>query len=110
MTSQGSPYGRFSKALRARSLFHAELAARELGKLNLDDALELTILIAEEDPSRLERAALRWHGRFELEAPNVTLAESQVLLAALRVLEGPAPARAAEVLRLFGHGRRLTTT
>ena len=32
--------------------------------------------------------ALRWHGRLELEAPTLTLAESQFALAALAALRG----------------------
>jgi len=44
----------------------AELAARELGSLALNDALDLCVLIAEQQPERFERAAVRWHGRLEL--------------------------------------------
>jgi|SRR5581483_10815459 len=36
--------------------------------------------------SKLEQAALRWHGRLELEASLMTLAESQLALAALASL------------------------
>jgi hypothetical protein len=36
-------------------LFHAELAARELGKLTLGEALELAVLYAEVRPAALER-------------------------------------------------------
>jgi hypothetical protein len=54
MTSQGTPHGRFQRAIRARQLFHAELAARELGSLTLADALALTALIAKEDPAALQ--------------------------------------------------------
>jgi hypothetical protein len=46
MTSQGSAHGRFTRAIRQRNLFQAELAARELRSLSLPDALELVILIA----------------------------------------------------------------
>jgi hypothetical protein len=49
-------------------LFHAELAARELGSLTLADDLALTALIAKDDQARYGRAAVRWHGRFALEA------------------------------------------
>jgi hypothetical protein len=37
-------------------------------------------------PEKLEQAALRWHGRLELEASAMTLAESQLALAALASL------------------------
>jgi|SRR5213082_532066 len=39
------------------------LAARELGRLSLDDALSLCVLLAEQDPARFERAGLRWLDR-----------------------------------------------
>jgi hypothetical protein len=64
----------------------AELAARELGRLTLPDALALTVLIAEQEPARFGRAAVRWHGRFELEAKSVELPESQLALAALAAI------------------------
>jgi hypothetical protein len=46
----------------------AELAARELRGLALNDALDRVALIAEAQPERMERAAVRWHGRLEVEA------------------------------------------
>jgi hypothetical protein len=86
MMSQGSAHGRFARAIRERNLFMAELAARELRGLALNDALDLVALIAELQPERVERAAVRWHGRLELEAQLLTLAESELALAALGAL------------------------
>lgn len=97
MTGQGSAHGRFTRAIKARQLFQAEVAARELRGLSLVDALELVILIAAQRPDRLERAAVRWHGRLEVELPMLTLAESRFALAALERL--PADPRAADMLR-----------
>jgi hypothetical protein len=97
LTSQGSAHGRFARAIKARQLFQAEVAARELRGLSLDDALELVILIAAQRPDRLERAAVRWHGRLEVELPMLTLAESRFALAALERL--PADPQAAELIR-----------
>src|SRR5690349_23602477 len=77
MTSEGSAQGRFTRAIKARNLFRAEVAARELRGLSLVDALELVILIASQRPDRLDRAAVRWHGRPEVEVPTLTLAESR---------------------------------
>jgi hypothetical protein len=101
VTSQGTAHGRFTRAIRERHLPNAELAARELGGLSLDDALALTLLIAEDDRARFERAALRWHARFELETKSLTLAESQLVLAALAAVPGGSEqvARAIGVLR-----------
>jgi hypothetical protein len=97
MTSQGSAHGRFRRAIKQRDLFQAEIAAREMRGLPLDDALELVILIAAQRPDRFERAAGRWHDRLEVELPMLTLAESRFALAALERL--PADPRADDMLR-----------
>lgn len=97
MTTQGSAHGRFSRAIAQGNLYAAELAARELRGLSLHDALDLVALIARVRPDRLERAAVRWHGRLEVEAPAITLAESRFALAALERL--PADPQAADLLR-----------
>jgi hypothetical protein len=65
MTSQGSASGRFTRAIKQRNLFGAEMAMRELGTPSLIDALDYLDLLAEVKPEKLEQAALRWHGRLE---------------------------------------------
>jgi hypothetical protein len=86
MTSQGTPHGRFTCAIANGNLRGAEMAARELGSLTLDDALKLCVLLAERDLPRFDRAALRWLERFIAEQlptlPEVALAA--VALAELR--------------------------
>jgi hypothetical protein len=86
MTSQGTAHGRFTRAIRQRNLFGAEMAIREAGKLSPIDALDYLNLLAEVKPEKLEPAALGWHGRLELEALVMTMAESQLALAALASL------------------------
>jgi hypothetical protein len=86
MTSQGSAGGRFRRAIRQRNLFQAELAIRKVRMLSLLDALDYLDLLAETKPEKVEQAALRWHGRLELEASVMTMAESQLALAALASL------------------------
>jgi hypothetical protein len=86
MTSQGSASGRFTRAIQQRNLFAAEIALREMGTPSLIWALDYVILLAELQPAKAKSAALRWHGRLELEAPTLTLAESQFALAALVAL------------------------
>jgi hypothetical protein len=54
-----------------------------MGAVSLLEALDYLALLAELRPDRLEAAAVRWHGRLELEASLLTLAESQLALAAL---------------------------
>ena len=86
VTSQGSAHGRFTRALATRNLVGAELAMREMGSVNLLEALDYLVLLAELRPERAPAAAVRWHGRLELEAATHTLAESQLALAALASL------------------------
>jgi hypothetical protein len=78
------------------------MALRELGTVSLDDALSYLDLLAEQKPEKLERAAVRWHGRLETEAPLMTLAESQLALAGLASLNA-GERDAIEVLRRLLH-------
>ena len=59
MTSQGTAHGRFTRCIELRNLRGAEMAARELGRLSLEDALQLCLLYASGDRARFERAAVR---------------------------------------------------
>lgn len=59
------------------------MALREMGAVSLLEALDYLALLAELRPDRLEAAAVRWHGRLELESSILTLAESELALAAL---------------------------
>lgn len=86
VTSQGTAHGRFTRAIQQRNLWAAESSLRELGSPSLEDALSYLALLAEVKPEKLERAAVRWHGRLETEATFLTLAESQLALAALASL------------------------
>jgi len=97
VTSDGSAHGRFTRAIKTGNLFAAERAARELRGLGLYDALDLVGLMSRVRPDRIERAALRWHGRLELEATALTLAEAQFALAVLARL--PADPEAIASLR-----------
>jgi len=83
MTSQGTAHGRFTRAIGTRNLWAAETAMRELGNVSLLDALEYLELLATQRPDRFDRAAVRWHGRLETEARTLTVADSQLALAAL---------------------------
>ena len=53
---------------------------------SLEAALAYLDLLAEQKPEKLERAAVRWHGRLETEATFLSLAESQLGLVALASL------------------------
>src|SRR6476661_4079098 len=86
MTSQGTARGRFQRAIHRRHVEAAEMAAREMGGLSLADALLLCELLANADPSRYERAALRWLQRFidERLPPLTEVALAASALAELR--------------------------
>jgi len=51
---------RFRRAIEARSVLLAELTAREMRHLTLEDALELVSLCATAGDKKFERAACRW--------------------------------------------------
>lgn len=73
------------------------MALREMGAVSLLEALDYLALLAEFRPDRLEPAAVRWHGRLELESSTLALAESQLALAALANLGGDR--ESVEILR-----------
>jgi hypothetical protein len=85
VTSQGSAYARFRRALEARSVTSALACAAELKPLGLTDSLEVLLLIRDEAPARYGTAALRWHGRLTREA-GLSLEEGQAALALLTAL------------------------
>lgn len=86
MTSEGSAYGRFRRALQKGNLALVRTAAGELPTIRLDDALRVCLLIRDRDPERYERAALRWVARFAVEARSATLGDVQSAAQALERL------------------------
>jgi hypothetical protein len=86
VTSQGSAYHRFRRALDRRNVTEALSAASELEVVGLAEALELTLLLADRDPGKYERAALRWHARFVREVPKVGMRESQAIPSLLAIV------------------------
>jgi hypothetical protein len=73
VTSQGSAYVRFRRALEVGNPNLVHAAALELPRVALDDALRICLVFRDGDPERYERAAVRWLGRFALEARGVTI-------------------------------------
>jgi hypothetical protein len=97
VTSQGSPFMRFRRALDRGNVTEALSAGSELEHVGLTEALELCLLLRDKAPDRYGRAALRWHGRFVREV-DVTLEEAQAVLAALVLLAGARKRNAAFAL------------
>lgn len=94
VTSEGSPYVRFKRALETGNELLVLAAARELPRIALDDALRICLVLRDGDPERFERAAVRWLGRYALEARDVTIEDLRSAADALNML----PDRAAEAM------------
>jgi hypothetical protein len=73
VSSDGSAYVRFKRALEIGNELLVLAAARELPRISLDDALRICLLLRDGDPDRYQRAAVRCLGRFALEARDVTI-------------------------------------
>jgi hypothetical protein len=106
VTSQGSAYGRFRRAVDRGNVIAALSAASELPQLRLTEALELCLLLCDHEPERFSRAAVRWHGRYCREV-NAGLEEAQAVLAALGALRSPRRKEAASALADLIFRRRL---
>jgi hypothetical protein len=74
---------RFRRALDRENVTEALSAASELQFVSLAEALELTLLLADREPEKYERAAARWHLRFLQEVPHIEVRESLAVLVLL---------------------------
>jgi hypothetical protein len=74
-------------------------AARELPRLSLADALELTFLIARKDPRRHPRAAARWLLRYLEEDAEATIEEAMLAASCLAALPTASFQQAVQTLR-----------
>jgi hypothetical protein len=84
MTSEGSPYTIFRRALERGSLTGVRVAvANSPGPPPLDDALVICRLLVDQEPDRYERAAVRWLGRLLLEQRGVSLRHAELAAAYL---------------------------
>ena len=105
MTSSGSPYARFQRALRTGNLTLIRAAAAELPRIGLAEAAAMLLVILRKDPQQYERAAVRWLGRLCLERSRVGLEDLSRAAAALHSLpERPEAAllQLADVCRRAG--------
>jgi hypothetical protein len=98
VTSDGSPYSRFRRALATGNETLVIAAARELPRISLDDALRVCLVLRDGDSERFERAAVRWLGRFALEAKGATIADLRTAADALDALPNQ-PVSAMEQLQ-----------
>ena len=90
----------FRRALERGNLILAETTAREVGHVDLREALELAALIAKHDPRvRGRRASARWLRRWLEERPRATIDDVAMVAGLLAGLGGPAHRTALAALR-----------
>ncbi len=99
VTSQGSAYSRFTRALGTGNLAVIDAAARELPSLNLRDALSVLIVMARHDDPRYPRAAARWASRATAER-RLDLDDARRVLALVEVLP-QSPGAVADALAYY---------
>jgi hypothetical protein len=67
----------------------AEVTAREIGRVTIAEALELTALVARKQPDRYGPFAARWLCLYLEEHEKATLEDVELLVLNLRVLANP---------------------
>jgi hypothetical protein len=80
VTSDGSAYTRFRRALLTGNTLLIDAAARELPQIGLDDALRVLVVMASKRDPRFERAAARFAARATQER-RLDLAGARYVLA-----------------------------
>jgi len=98
VTAQGHPRTIFRRAIEHGNLILAEGMAQELGQITLTEALELVALVAQKDPRRHSRYAVRWLRRLLEEDERVTLEEAALAASCLLALGGPSNEQAYAAL------------
>ena len=91
MSIKGSPYARFRRSLQGGQLAVVLTEARELPRIELDDALEVLVLMARAEHPAFDRAAARWVGRLIAEQP-LSLRDARYALALVERLPACAEA------------------
>jgi len=86
MTAQGHPRAIFRRALERGNLLIAETTAREIGRMGLDERLELTALICLKQPERGRRVAAAWLHRWLEETPGTTIEDAAFVASLLSSL------------------------
>jgi hypothetical protein len=89
----------FRRAIERGNLVVAEIEAREIGQLDLGEALELTALVALRKRERGRRYAVRWLQRWLDDAEAPTIDEAVMVAGCLAALGGPWHLAALEALR-----------
>jgi hypothetical protein len=88
LTAQGHPRAIYQRAIERGNLLVAETTLRELGRVSLVEALQLTALIAVKDPRRHARVSARWLARYLEHRDEATIDEVAHVVGALVALGG----------------------
>jgi hypothetical protein len=104
VTADGTPATRFRRAIETRSVYLAELSAREMRQVTLLDALDYCWLGAIEAPDRYERAARRWFQRLAAERTGLTLDQLQLAASCLCAMPTGDRDRLRDMLRVLAGG------
>jgi hypothetical protein len=100
LTAQGHPRAIFQRAIEHGNLLVAETTLRtEIPRPTLPDLLELTALIAQQQPERFSRVAARWLLKYLQADDDATIYDAQFVAANLQALGGSQHANAITVLR-----------
>lgn len=96
VTSQGSSYARFRRALNGGDPVLLFAAASELQRLSLADALEVVLFLRSD--RRYERACLRWVCRLAEDVPGLRLTHLRVVVESFDAFRREDPAVAVDRL------------
>ncbi len=88
MTAQGHPRAIYQRAIEGGNLLVAETTLREIGRVTLIEALQLTALIAVKEPRRHARVSARWLARYLETHESATIDEVAHVVGALVALGG----------------------
>jgi hypothetical protein len=97
--SQAQARAIFKRALEGGSLLLADLVAKQVGPLDLREALEFTALIAKHDRARAHDAKVRWLRAYLNETEGVTVSDCQLVISRLAALGSPSHDSALTLLR-----------
>jgi hypothetical protein len=98
VSSQGSPRSVFKRAIERGNFTVAEVVAREVGHITLEESLALVVLAVEKAPGRRNRYLLTWLHRLLERDENLTIDEVVLAASALAALGGRGHEQAVEVL------------
>ena len=101
VSAPGPAYAAFRSALNSGNLDRIRRTARQLPAVRLEDALAICVAYRDE-PELYERAAIRWIGRFCLEAKGVGIEDVYQVAEALDRLPDHPERTAEELGRLIG--------